>query len=214
MWYKFCIADHLSANESCDVLLLDFSKACYKVSHGILIAKLFTFGTSGKLLAWFANFLCNRMHFVSSNGAVSNPVSVTSGVVQGSVLGPQLLTIMINDLPKCPLSLCVYMVLFADDGKVVDETSSLHDYDLNQTDLNAIYDWSVINQLPLCQYKSQCLHFGHKNGCQTYMLEGVPTLAVEKCTDLGVIRTLIDFSYATHIRSVVRKAFCLSGMLF
>ena len=71
----------------------------------------------------------------------------------------------------------------------------------------------MINQLSLCQPKSQCLHIGHKNGRYTYMLGGASKFAVEECTDLGVIRTS-DFSYATHIRSVVRKAFCLSGMLF
>ena len=82
------ITDHLNANEPCDVLLLDFSRAFDKVSHKILIAKLPSFGISGKFLAWFANFLCNRMQFVSYNGAVSTPVSVTSDMVQGSVVGP------------------------------------------------------------------------------------------------------------------------------
>ena len=95
----------------------------------------------------------------------------------------------------------------------MDKAFSLQDCELNQNDLDAIYDWSVINQLPLCQPKSQCLHIGHKYGRHIYMLGGAPILAVEECTDLGVIRTS-DFSYATHIKSVVRKASCLSGMLF
>ena len=105
------------------------------------------------------------------------------------------------------------MLLFATDGKVVGKASSLQDRELNQKDLYAIYDWSVINQLPLCQPKSQCLYMGHKNGRHAYMLGGAPILAVEECTDLGIIRTS-DFSYATHIKSVMRKASCLSGMLF
>ena len=120
------IADHLNANETCDVLLLDFSRAFDKVSHNILIAKLPSFGISGKLLACFANFLCNsQTQFVSYNGAVSTPVSLTSGVVQGFVVGPQLLTMMIKDLPKCVVAMRI--VLYADDGKVVSKTSSLQD---------------------------------------------------------------------------------------
>ena len=118
---------------------------------------------------------------------------------------------MINDLPKCAVTM--HMVLYADDGKVVGKASSLQDCEFNQNDLDAIYNWSVINQLPLCQPKSQCLYIGHKNGRHTYMLGGASILAVAECTDLGVIR-ISDFSYATHIRSVVRKTSRLSGMLF
>ena len=125
----------------------------------ILIAKLPSFGIRGKLLALFASFLCNRTQFVSYIGAVSSLVSVTSIMIQGSVVGPQLFTMMINDLLKCVVTM--HMVLYADDGKVVGKTSSLQDCELNQNDLDVIYDWSVINQLPLCQSKSQCLHIGH-----------------------------------------------------
>ena len=142
------------------------------------------------------------MQFVSYNGDVSTPVSVTSGVVQGSIVGPQLFTMMINDLPKCAVTM--RMLLYADDGKVMGKASSLQDCELNQNDLDAIYDWSVINQLPLYQPKSQCLHIGHKNGRPTYMLGGAPILAVEECTDLGVIRTS-DFSYATRSHQVSRE---------
>ena len=82
------IDDHLNANESCDVLLFDFSRVFDKVSHDILRAKLTSLGISGKLLAKFANFLCNRTQFISYDGVVSSPVSVIFGVVQGSVVGP------------------------------------------------------------------------------------------------------------------------------
>ena len=116
---------------------------------------------------------------------MSTPVFVTTGVVQGSVVGLQLFTRMINDLLKCVATM--RMVLYADDSKVVGKASSLQDCELNQNDLDAIYDWLVINQPSLCQPKSQCLHIGHKTGRHSYMLEGAPILAVEECTDLGVI---------------------------
>ena len=93
------------------------------------------------------------------------------------------------------------------------KASSFLDYELNQTDLDVIYDWSMINQLPLSQPKSQCLNTGHKNGRHIDMLGGTPIFAVEECINLGIIR-ISDFSHETHINSVVRKAFCLRGMLF
>ena len=105
------------------------------------------------------------------------------------------------------------MVLYADDGKVVGKAFSLLVCELNQNNPNAIYDWSVINQLLLCQPKNQCLHIEHKNDRHFYMLGGASILVVEEYTDLGVIRTS-DFLYATHIRSVVKKSSYLSGMFF
>ena len=104
-----------------------------------------------------------------------------------------------------------YGAIRIDNGKVVGKASCLLDCELNQTDLDAVYGWSVINQLPLCQPKSQCLHI-HENGCYTYKLGGTSILAIEECTNLSVIRTS-EFSYTTHIRSVVKKASYLSGML-
>ena len=114
---------YLNAKEPCDVLLLNFSRVFDRVSHKIFIAELPSFGISGKLPAWFANFLSNRTQFVLYNGAVSTPVSVTSGVVQGSLVGPQLFTMMINDLPKGVVTMRI--VLYADDGKVVGKVSRL-----------------------------------------------------------------------------------------
>ena len=126
-------------------------------------------------------------------------------------MGPQLFTMMINDLPKCVVTM--RMVLYADDGKVVGKAFSLLDCELNQNNPNAIYDWSVINQLHLFQPKSQCLHIGHKNDRHFYMLGSAPILVVDEYTDLGVIRTS-DFLYGTHIRSVVKKLSYLSGTFF
>ena len=69
---------------------------------------------------------------------MSIPIFITPGVVKGSVVGPQLFTMMINDLPKCVVTM--RMVPYADNGRVVSKASSLPDSELNQTDLDAIYD--------------------------------------------------------------------------
>ena len=89
---------YLNAAGPCEVILLDFARAFDKVSHRVLISKLSSIGISGELLAWLRDFLSNRTQFVFYQGAVSSPVAVESEMVQGSVIGPLLFTVMINDL--------------------------------------------------------------------------------------------------------------------
>lgn len=81
-----------------DVIYLDISKALDTVSHGILLSKLWHFGISGSLWAWFKNYLSNRYQRVSINNNLSHTLSVVSGVPQGSILGPVLFLIYMNDI--------------------------------------------------------------------------------------------------------------------
>ena len=118
---------------------------------------------------------------------------------------------MITDLPLQLTSMD--MILYADDGKAVGKAANREDCLLNQADLNAIHKWSVVNRLPLSLQKCQCLHIGHGNARYAYTLGGLPITAVEQCTDLGIIRTS-DFSYNTHINSIISKASRSAGMLY
>ena len=81
-----------------DVIYLDISKAFDTVSHGILLSKLWHFGISGSLWAWFKNYLFNRYQRVSINNNLSHTLPVISGVPQGSILGPVLFLICMNDI--------------------------------------------------------------------------------------------------------------------
>ena len=123
------ISHYLNAAEPCDVILLDFARAFDKVSHHVQMSKLSSICISGKLLAWLRDFLNNRTQFLFYQGAISLPVDVESEMVQGSVIGPLLFTVMINDLPQQVTSL--QMVLFADDDKAVAKASSQLDCQRN-----------------------------------------------------------------------------------
>ena len=106
---------HLDQGDSVDAIYLDFQKAFDSVPHQCLIQKLSSFGVHGKILQWIKDFLRNRRQQVALNGQKSGPV--TSGVPQGSVLGPVLFTIFVNDIPSVVLS---PTFMFADDMKIFD----------------------------------------------------------------------------------------------
>ena len=83
-----------------DSIYLDFSKALDKVSHPLLLQKLEEFGFRGQLMSWFGSYLSDRKQRVVLEGQQSDWLTVSSGVLQGSVLGPLLLTLFINGLPN------------------------------------------------------------------------------------------------------------------
>ena len=101
-------------------------KAFDKVPHKRLILKLESYGITGSILLWIKDFLANRIQRVCVEGHFSDWASITSGIPQGSVLGPLLFSIFINDLPDCISDCCVK--IFADDTKLYKlEITSVHD---------------------------------------------------------------------------------------
>ena len=122
------------------MLFLDFAKAFDSVSHTLLVYKLQMFGFSGSLLAWFDSYLTNRRQRVVVEGCHSEWLPVTSGVPQGSILGPFLFLLYINDLP-CTVEHSS-VALFADDSKCFKEVCNLDDCSKLQDDINAMFTWS------------------------------------------------------------------------
>ena len=105
-------AYNLNERKQTDAILLDFCKAFDKVSHHHLKLKLEYYGVRNQTLKWISSFLEDRTQCVVCGGYTSDPANIISGVPQGTVLGPLLFLIYINDLPECVSSMCS---LFADD---------------------------------------------------------------------------------------------------
>ena len=111
-------------NQDIDILYLDFRKAFDTVPHERLLLKLAAYGISGALADWIRNFLKDRIQYVRVGSDKSNTSKVLSGIPQGSILGPVLFTIFINDLPDSVLSTCK---IFADDTKLYNKVSNSND---------------------------------------------------------------------------------------
>ena len=124
-----------------DILYLDFAKAFDKVAHVRLAAKLHACGIEGSLLEWIKEWLSSRKQRVVLNGKASSTSSVLSGVPQGSVLGPILFIIFINDIDDAA-PLLNFLSKFADDTKAVRVISNEGDQEMMQKDINALVDWS------------------------------------------------------------------------
>jgi len=128
-----------------NTIYLDISKAFDTISHSHLLSKLCHFNISGRLWLWLQAYLSNRFQFVSVNNCCSDLLSMISGVPQGSILGPLLFIMFINDLPNILLNSST--LLFADDTKCFPHIMSFTDQQLLHSDLNNLSSWSIISNL-------------------------------------------------------------------
>ena len=128
----------LSLGKQTDLILLEFSKAFDKVNHQKLLYKLSCFYVKGNTLNWIQSFLIGRTQTVVLDGESSEEVKVTSGVPQGSVLGPLLFLLYINDLPE---NIQSQVRLFADDTAVYLTVTNMQDSQVLQSDLESLQHW-------------------------------------------------------------------------
>ena len=123
-----------------DCIYLDFKKAFDSVPHNELLVKLWQSGICGSLWGWFKAYLSTRQQCVSLSGVSSDLLPVVSGVPQGSILGPLLFIIYVNDLPSLASSADILM--FADDTKCLNQYNTPLDSLHLQCDIDLISNWS------------------------------------------------------------------------
>ena len=200
------IADALNSNKPVDIITFDFSRAFDKVPHHMLMRELSSRGLSGSALSWIGSFLTDRTQSVKADG-VSPPVPVSSGVIQGSVLGPVLFVIFIDSLlAKFKLPAIAY----ADDIKFVIDLASSSREEIDK-DISVVWDWSVRMCMPLSLEKNTVCHLGSSNPLYVYKCGPGPIPVVDSFSDLGVMRSS-DSCFNEHIARVVAKGRRLSGM--
>ena len=201
---------YIDNGQAFDVIYLDFKKAFDSVPHERLLVKLKSYGIDGELHDWIKDFLSERLQYVKVGASCSSTMKVTSGIPQGSILGPILFLIFINDLPECVQSIST---IFADDTKAYNTCDKC---EMIQEDINALQIWSHKWQLYFNCSKCKCLHFGKNNPCKEYFFhtdEGnakIPQCSEEK--DLGVIFDT-SLKFDLHIDAMVSKANSMIGLI-
>ena len=191
-----------------DIVYTDFRKAFDSVPHRKLLLKIQGYGIKGKVLAWLQAFLTQRKQRVILNGSFSKWNNVVSGVPQGTILGPVLFLLFINDLESCVNST---IKLFADDCKVYNPIDSITDCVRLQDDLNSVSAWSRNWQLAF--NKDKCVVLRIKKGIDfTYSMDGKALNCIAEQRDLGV--TISDtLKPSVHIHNIAKKANQRLGMI-
>ena len=207
------VMDHFSSfineHQSYDVVYLDFQKAFDTVPHERLITKLLAYGIHPKIVCWIRSFLSNRTQVVKVNQEESHIAHVTSGIPQGSILGPTLFNVFINDI-TCNIS--SYIKVFADDTKIYNLSKN---HEILQQDLFKLNEWSKKWCLFFNANKCKVIHYGGNNPNHKYLLSPSSTSHLtEDCEekDLGVIFDN-NLSFDKHINAKICKANQIHGVL-
>ncbi|CAB4020537.1 Hypothetical predicted protein [Paramuricea clavata] len=207
------IGKSLDQNTQTDILYVDFAKAFDCVDHVILIEKLKWYGVTGNLLNWFTDYLSDRSQRVVIEGVASRYLPVTSGVPQGSIVGPLLFVIFINDLPDI-IQEQTRTGLFADDTKLYRSVKSPSDCESLQHDISNLNNWSHNSNMKFNASKCKVLTITRKKSpvITDYRLGNVILHRAHQEKDLGII-VKSNLSWDSHIFSIVSKANKMLGIL-
>ena len=197
------ILNGINNNETSMLCFLDLQKCFDTIDHNILLCKLEKYGIRGRNLKFFKHYLSDRKQRVNVNGQESSFLNILFGVPQGSILGPILFLLFINDLPTC-LRHCECN-LFADDTVIYtmsgDKQSAMTDL---QSDINNIYDWFTRNRLSVNVNKSCTMSVPKRCGVPNFNINNTVLSHVPETKYLGV--TLCNtLSWEKHISSVCSK---------
>ena len=145
---------------------MDLKKAFDTVDHGILLSKMYAYGVRGVARDWFKSYLSNRKQKCSVNGFLSDDQTLLCGVPQGTILGPLLFLIFINDLPNCLAHSKPRM--YADDSHLSYASDYVPDMEQNlNQDLASINQWLIANKLTLNHSKTEFMLIGSRQRIRT-----------------------------------------------
>ena len=215
----------LSINDNIrtDVIYFDFAKAFDSVNHDIILKKLkHQFDIDGTLLKFIKNYLKDRKQCVVIGGAQSESKNVRSGVPQGSIIGPLLFVLFINDMQDY-VSEGTHIALYADDTKIWRRINNWSDHEIIQNDIDALFNWAETNKMKFHPQKCKVLSVAYRGGLDsmwsmfpfqyfTYNLNGTELEFVKNEKDLGVIVTS-KLNWEENILALCLKASSRLGLM-
>lgn len=206
------ICEILDDQSQADVVYTDFSKAFDRLDHKMLLNKLENIGLPDNIVCLFRSYLSNRIQYVVFNGFKSAEYLATSGVPQGSILGPLLFVIFINDIIE--ESDNFKFLMYADDLKLFSRIDSMDDCILLQAKLDKVSNWCTKYKLPLNPQKCNVMSYTRKSCTLTYNynINNNVLPRPETFRDLGVIfdKTI---SFQNHISTIISQASKLYGFI-
>lgn len=209
------ILSNLLANEETDSIFLDFAKAFDKVDYEILLQKIKNLGITGKLFNWISDFLTNRQQVVVLDGVMSFVAAVISGVPQGTVLGPILFLIFINDITDSVNHST--LSCFADDTRVSKSIASVNDSLLLQEDMDSLLLWAKSNNMEMHEDKFVYMNFNCRsrnfylpllpfyNENLKYSIPNTTLEPSNEVKDLGITFTS-NLSWSSHVFNITSAA--------
>ena len=211
----------IDQNSAAVSIFLDLSKAFDTIDHSILLNKLRYYGVSNTELTWFQNYLGNRTQYVEIDGFASDVLGIKTGVPQGSILGPLLFLIYINDLPVC--SQFFKFIIYADDTSlfsslnIADQGVSIQDVIANlNIELHKVSTWMALNKLSLNISKSKYMVFHSKykkiNDNFSVYIDDVRIDRVSNFDFLGVVINE-NLSWKPHTDKIANKVSKYMGVL-
>jgi len=186
------------------VVYIDFARAFDTVCHSKLCYKLSRYGVTGNLLKWIQSFLTDRSQCTRVGQSCSDYVNLSSGIVQGSILGPLLFLMYINDIVDLFDSTCSCK-LYADDIKVYSVINTREDCESMQKVLNDIQEWSDQWQLSISYKKCNTMFIGKVNTDVIFTLGSEDITTVKQVKDLG-INVCNDCKFNYHIDHITARA--------
>ena len=196
------------------LLLIDFSKAFDMVDHKILLKKLYHYGIRGQALKWFEAYLSNRKQFVSVNDTNSSTLDITYGVPQGSILGPLLFVIYINDIPE--IASYAKFIMYADDANIIITASTIEEvYNQLLNLCNNLEKWVHFNGLSINLKKTKYMIFSRSKVELPSSLK-IQNVLISREVEARFLGVIIDESlkWSRHAKTVLSKMSRYVGIMY